>query len=94
MSPAAFLHFALTYAQLCLILAFALASWRILRGPRAQDRVLAMDTLYADAMLLFLVIGIGNGNVFFFEAAAVIAIVGFVATVSLAKFLMRGEIIE
>ncbi|AGT08664.1 K+/H+ antiporter subunit F [Paracoccus aminophilus] len=94
MTAASFLHFALTYAQLCLILAFALASWRMLKGPRAQDRVLALDTMYVDAMLLFLVIGIGNGNLFFFEAAAVIAIVGFVATASLAKFLMRGEVIE
>lgn len=88
------LQFALNYAQLCLILAFALASWRMLTGPRAQDRALALDTLYVDAMLLILVIGIGNGNVFFFEAAAVIAILGFVATSSLAKFLMRGEVIE
>ncbi|MDF3605498.1 K+/H+ antiporter subunit F [Paracoccus sp. DMF-8] len=88
------LEFALNYAQLCMIVAFALASWRMLQGPRAQDRVLALDTLYVDAMLLFLVIGIGNGNLFFFEAAAVIAVVGFVATLSLAKFLMRGEVIE
>lgn len=91
---ATLLHFALSYAQLCLIVAFALASWRMLTGPRAQDRVLALDTLYVDAMLLFLVIGMGNGYVFFFEAAAVIAILGFVATLSLAKFLMRGEVIE
>lgn len=88
------LEFALNYAQLCMMLAFMLASWRMLQGPRAQDRVLALDTLYVDAMLLFLVIGIGNGNLFFFEAAAVIAVVGFVATLSLAKFLMRGEVIE
>ncbi|WP_312527481.1 K+/H+ antiporter subunit F [Paracoccus sp. (in: a-proteobacteria)] len=94
MSAASFLQFALTYAQICLIVAFALASWRMLKGPRAQDRVLALDALYVDAMLLFLVIGMGNGNVFFFEAAAVIAILGFVATVTLAKFLMRGEVIE
>lgn len=90
----ALLHFALTYSQLCLIMAFGLASWRMLCGPRAQDRVLALDTLYVNAMLLFLVIGMDNGNVFFFEAAAVIAFVGFVATLSLAKFLMRGEVIE
>ncbi len=88
------LQFAISYAQLCLIVAFGLSSVRMLKGPRAQDRVLALDTLYANAMLLFLVIGIGNGNVFFFEASAVIAVVGFGATVSLAKFLMRGEVIE
>ena len=91
---ATILNFALTYAQICLIVAFSLACVRMLNGPRAQDRVLALDALYVNAMLLFLVIGIGNGNVFFFEAAAVIAILGFVATLSLAKFLMRGEVIE
>ncbi len=46
----------------------ALACWRMLLGPRAQDRVLGLDTMYINAMLLFLVIGMGNGNVFFFEA--------------------------
>lgn len=91
---ATLLNFALTYAQICLIAAFGLATVRMLNGPRAQDRVLALDATYVNAMLLFLVIGIGNGNVFFFEAAAVIAILGFVATLSLAKFLMRGEVIE
>ncbi|MFC3530126.1 K+/H+ antiporter subunit F [Paracoccus mangrovi] len=88
------LNLALTYAQIALILALALACWRMLRGPRAQDRVLGLDTMYINAMLLFLVIGMGNGNVFFFEAALVIAVLGFVATVCAAKFLMRGEVIE
>ena len=88
------MNIALTYAQICLIVAFGFATARMLKGPRAQDRVLGLDTLYINAMLLFLVIGVDNGNVFFFEAAIVIAIVGFVATVSLAKFLMRGEAIE
>ena len=63
------LRFALSYAQIALILALALACWRMLRGPRAQDRVLGLDTMYINAMLLFLVIGMGNGNVFFFEGA-------------------------
>lgn len=56
--------------------------------------MLGLDTMYINAMLLFLVIGMGNGNVFFAEAALVIAVLGFVATVCAAKFLMRGEVIE
>ena len=56
--------------------------------------MLGLDTMYINAMLLFLVIGMGNGNVFFFEGALVIAVLGFVTTVSAAKFLMRGEVIE
>ncbi|SMO49389.1 K+/H+ antiporter subunit F [Paracoccus laeviglucosivorans] len=88
------LEYALTYAQIAMILALGIACWRMLRGPRAQDRVLALDTMYVQAMLLFLLIGMGNGNVFFFEGALVIAVLGFVTTVCAAKFLMRGEVIE
>lgn len=86
--------FALGFAQTTLALALGLASWRTIRGPRAQDRVLALDTLYVVGMLLLLVTGMRTGSLFYFEAAFVIAMVAFVATVSLAKFLMRGEVIE
>jgi multicomponent K+:H+ antiporter subunit F len=66
----------------------------MLRGPRAQDRVLGLDTLYLNAMLLILTFGIQSGSTIYFEAALVIALLGFVSTVALAKFLMRGEVIE
>jgi multicomponent K+:H+ antiporter subunit F len=66
----------------------------MLRGPRAQDRVLGLDTLYVNAMLLILTFGIRSGSTIYFEAALVIALLGFVSTVALAKFLMRGEVIE
>jgi multicomponent K+:H+ antiporter subunit F len=85
---------AVTAAQLALALAIILAAVRMIAGPRAQDRVLALDALYVNTMLLFLTLGIRTGTVFFFEAAIVIAMLGFVATVALAKFLMRGEVIE
>ena len=85
---------AITLAQLALAVAMALAALRMIRGPRAQDRVLALDALYVNTMLIFLTLGIRTGTVFFFEAAIVIAMLGFVATVALAKFLMRGEVIE
>lgn len=88
------LGYALSYAQIALAFALCLACWRMICGPRAQDRVLALDTMYINAMLLFLLIGMGNGNVFFFEGALVIAVLGFVTTVCAAKFLMRGEVIE
>ena len=85
---------AVTAAQFALALAMVLAAVRIVRGPRAQDRVLGLDTLYLNSMLLFLTLGIRTGTVFFFEAALVVGMLGFVATVALAKFLMRGEVIE
>jgi multicomponent K+:H+ antiporter subunit F len=85
---------AITFAQLALAVAMILAAYRMIRGPRAQDRVLGLDTLYVNTMLLFLTLGIRTGTVFFFEAALIIAMLGFVATLALAKFLMRGEVIE
>jgi len=85
---------AVTIAQGALVLAMGLAVLRMIRGPRAQDRVLALDALYLDCMLLLVTLGIRTGSAFFFEAALIIAMLGFVATVALAKFLMRGEVIE
>lgn len=88
------LAWALTGAQIMLAAAMGLAVWRMLQGPRAQDRVLALDTLYINAMLLMLTFGIATGRTLYFEAALIIGLLGFTATVALAKFLMRGEVIE
>ncbi len=88
------LWLAMTWAQIALALAACLAAWRIVLGPRAHDRVLGLDALYIATMLLFLVTGLRLGTPFLFEAALVIAIAGFVGSVSLAKFLLRGEVIE
>jgi multicomponent K+:H+ antiporter subunit F len=85
---------AVAIAQLMLAAAMAVASLRMFRGPRAQDRILGLDTLYINAMLLLVTFGIGTGRIIYFEAALVIGMLGFVATVALAKFLMRGEVIE
>jgi multicomponent K+:H+ antiporter subunit F len=81
-------------AQACLALAMVCATIRILRGPRAQDRVAAFDALYVSGMLLLITFGIRSGTTLYFEAALMIAVLGFVSTAALAKFLMRGEVIE
>jgi multicomponent K+:H+ antiporter subunit F len=88
------LTWSLLLAQLLLGLAMACAASRLLRGPRAQDRVLGLDTLYVNAAMLLLTFGIRAGSTLYFEAALVIALLGFVSTAALAKFLMRGEVIE
>lgn len=88
------LNIAIGYAQVALGLALCLVSWRALTGPRAQDRVLGLDAVYVSGMLFLLVSGMRFGTVFFFEAALVIGVLGFVSTVALAKFLLRGEVIE
>ncbi len=61
---------------------------------RARDRVLAADALYLNSLLLLLTFGIRTGSVIYFEVALIIALLGFVSTVALSKFLMRGEVIE
>jgi multicomponent K+:H+ antiporter subunit F len=88
------LIWSITIAQVFLAIAMALAAFRMFRGPRAQDRVLALDTLYLNSMLLLMVFGIRTGKDIYFEASLVIGMLGFVATVALAKVLMRGEVIE
>jgi multicomponent K+:H+ antiporter subunit F len=89
-----FLHMSLVAAQVMLALAIACVAIRLLRGPRAQDRVLAMDTLYVNGMLLMLTFGMREGTTLYFEIALVIAMLGFVSTAALARFLLRGEVIE
>ncbi|MDP2780716.1 K+/H+ antiporter subunit F [Devosia sp.] len=88
------IFWSVTGAQIMLALAMAIACWRLLRGPRAQDRVVAVDSLYVSAALLLVTIGIRTASLFYFEAALVIGLLSFVATVALAKFVMRGEVIE
>ncbi len=80
--------------QAALTLAMCLCVYRMVRGPRAQDRILALDSLYVCAMLVLLSFGVRTGSTIYFEVALIIGMLGFVATVSLAKFLMRGEVIE
>lgn len=75
-------------------LAILLMLWRMLRGPSAQDRVLAIDAIYVIGMLVALVVGIRYTSSMYFEAALLIALFGFVSTAAMAKFLLRGEVIE
>jgi multicomponent K+:H+ antiporter subunit F len=77
-----------------LLAALLLAFWRLLRGPTLPDRILALDTLYVDALALLIVLGIRFDTALYFEAALVIALLGFVGTVALSKYLLRGDIIE
>ncbi len=75
-------------------LAFVFSFWRLLKGPDAPDRILALDTLYVNTIALLVLLGIHLGNAIYFEAALLIAMMGFVGTVALCKYLLRGDIIE
>ena len=88
------LSWALPLALFMLVLAMACTLVRLIRGPAAQDRVLALDCMYINGMLAMLVLGLIYGNSHYFEAALLIALLGFVGTTAMAKFLLRGEVIE
>ena len=88
------LTWAFLVAQVLLGSALICAAYRVVSGPRAQDRVLGLDSLYVTAMLMLVVFGMQSGRTIYFEAALVIALTGFAGTVALSKFLMRGEVIE
>jgi multicomponent K+:H+ antiporter subunit F len=92
MSP--LLSTAVLVALACYGAAMALALVRILGGPSAQDRIVALDFLYVTGMLAMLTIGIRYSSTMYFEAALLIGLFGFVSSMALAKFLLRGEVIE
>jgi len=75
-------------------LAMLLALWRLVLGPDVVDRVVAIDALYVNSCAMLLTYGIRLGTGLHFEAALVIAMLGFLSTVAFAKFLLRGDIIE
>lgn len=88
------LSVSLWVALALLVLAMGCALVRLLLGPRAEDRVLAFDTLYVNAMLTVLTLGLLYRSSSYYEAALLIALFGFVGSSALAKFLLRGEVIE
>lgn len=90
----ALLNWSLTLTLLCYTLAICLSLLRVLRGPRAQDRVLALDFIYVVGTLIMLVLAIRYDSSMYFDAAFLMVLFGFVSSLALAKFLLRGEVIE
>ena len=88
------LSIALTIAFALVAAAALLSLWRLLVGPSAPDRILALDTLYINTIALLVLLGIHLASPLYFEASLLIALMGFVGTVALAKYLLRGDIIE
>ncbi|MEQ3693304.1 MAG: K+/H+ antiporter subunit F [Alcanivorax sp.] len=68
--------------------------WRLIQGPDITDRVLALDTLYINSIALIILLGLYHGSALYYEGALLIAMLGFVSTAALAKYLLRGDIIE
>lgn len=78
----------------CYAIAMVLALFRIFLGPASQDRILAADFIYNVGMLVVLVVGIYFSSSMYFEVALLISIFGFVSSLAMSKFLLRGEVIE
>ncbi|MFN3737779.1 K+/H+ antiporter subunit F [Hydrogenophaga sp.] len=92
MSP--LLSLAVTITLMLYVLAMGIGLARLMRGPTAQDRVLALDFLYVVGMLIMLALAIRYDSAMYFEGALLMVLFGFVSSVALAKFLLRGEVIE
>lgn len=88
------LMLALDIATAAVSLAMALCAWRLVRGPSTPDRVLAIDTLYINAVALVVLLGVRLQTALLFEAALIMAMLGFVSTVALARYLSRGDVME
>ncbi|MBB4617216.1 K+/H+ antiporter subunit F [Sphingomonas abaci] len=85
---------ALPLALGCVGVAMLLTLWRLVRGPSLADRIVALDTMVVDAIALIVLIGMTSGTDSGFEAALLLAMVGFVGTVAYCKFILRGDIVE
>ncbi|HJD45060.1 MAG TPA: K+/H+ antiporter subunit F [Candidatus Paenalcaligenes intestinipullorum] len=82
------------FALSCFVIGLVLSSYRLATGPTAADRVLALDTMYSMGLLALLALGIRFDSRLYFDMALLIGLFGFVGSAAMAKFLLRGEVIE
>jgi multicomponent K+:H+ antiporter subunit F len=88
------IEFALGFAFVCFGAGMLMNLWSLVSGPGRADRVLALDTMVINVIAMLIVFGIWQGTAVYFEAAMLVAMVGFVSTVAYCRFLLRGDIIE
>lgn len=88
------LPLALDIAIAAIALSFLLCAWRIVQGPTPVDRVIAIDTLYLNGVALVVLLGMRWHTALLFEAALIVAMLGFASTVALARYISRGDVIE
>ncbi|WP_032097392.1 MULTISPECIES: K+/H+ antiporter subunit F [unclassified Alteromonas] len=88
------LAFTLLCVGIMISIGLVLNLWRLLMGPDVVDRILALDTMFINSIALIMVYGIHKGTSLYFEAALLIAMLGFVSSVAFGKYILRGDIIE
>ncbi|WP_425045657.1 K+/H+ antiporter subunit F [Primorskyibacter sp. S87] len=86
--------YALYFAYFCFGSALLMNLWKVATAPDVVDRILALDTMVINSIALLILYGLTLGTEIFFEAAMIIAMLGFVSTVAYARFILRGNIIE
>ena len=88
------IDYALYFAFACFCLGLLMNIYRVISAPAVGDRILALDTMVVNAIALLALYGIHKGTTVYFEASMIIAMTGFISTVSYTRFLLRGDIIE
>lgn len=94
MTPESIVAIAIVASMHVVGLAMLMALWRLLRGPTVPDRILALDTLFVAAIAELMLFGMHLRTPIYFEAALIIAMLGFVGTVVLSKYILRRDIVE
>ncbi|UYG08475.1 K+/H+ antiporter subunit F [Halomonas sp. M4R1S46] len=88
------LDIALKISLALILMAIVLNAFRLTIGPSMPDRILALDTMYVNSIALIVLMGLWLNTKTYFEAALLIAMLGFISTVAVCKYLLRGDIIE
>ncbi|WP_027389095.1 K+/H+ antiporter subunit F [Chrysiogenes arsenatis] len=88
------LAYSIIIAQVLLTVAQLLNLYRLIKGPGMTDRILALDTMYINAIAMLLLFGITFNSAAYFEAGLIIAVMGFISTVAAGRYLLRGRIVE
>ncbi|MFT6153233.1 MAG: multicomponent K+:H+ antiporter subunit F [Bermanella sp.] len=85
---------AILIATALVCISLILNLWRLFKGPSRPDRILALDTMYINSIALIILFGISSATALYFEAALLIAMLGFVSTAAMCKYILRGDLIE
>lgn len=87
-------YWSANFALGCCSVGLVICVLRLIRGPDITDRLLALDTMYINGLMILLVLGVKFGVEVYFDIALLLAMFGFIGSVAMAKFLVRGEVIE
>ncbi|MCM1960218.1 monovalent cation/H+ antiporter subunit F [Acinetobacter modestus] len=88
------LPYALAISLVAITISMFLCLIRMIIGPSVVDRLLALDTLFLNATCLIMVLGIYWASTNVFEGALLVAMLGFVSTVALARYFTTGHVID